>query len=154
MYIKQEQNQDVWMPKGGGIKKKVVLPSFQSLCKPIDTTTKPTTTTTSTTTTRNHARTVSAPLRMPSYQDKQRLSLDVLIDAIELDQTMYETYKQERFKAMARHSPCDRRRSRSAPGGSMTPRWRTPSMRSSNCSSMQQLAEAIVRQHIEHAKKK
>ncbi|KAI7884883.1 hypothetical protein K492DRAFT_182264 [Lichtheimia hyalospora FSU 10163] len=146
MYIKQEQNQDVWMPKGGGIKKKVVLPSFQSLCKPIDTTT-------TTTTTRNHARTVSAPLRMPSYQDKQRLSLDVLVDAIELDQTMYETYKQERFKVMARHSPYDRRRSRSAPGGSMTPRWRTP-MRSSDGSSMQQLAEAIVRQHIEQAKKK
>lgn len=148
MYIKQEQNQDVWMPKGGGgIKKKVVLPSFQSLCKPIDTTT------TTSTTTRSHARTVSAPLNMPSHQDKQRLSLDVLVDAIELDQTMYETYKQERFKAMARHSPYDRRRSRSAPGGSMTPRWRTP-MRSSNGSSMQQLAEAIVRQHIEHAKKK
>ncbi|KAI9319957.1 hypothetical protein BX666DRAFT_1350007 [Dichotomocladium elegans] len=199
MYIKPEhyqrhhQEEDVWMPKvaRSGIVKanrristppsnkssKVVLPSFQSFCRPVDGGGPPT----STSTIKSHTRTFSVPVCMPSQQQQRqqqqqtfyypeeedenrmykneqskqqhRLSLTVLLDAIELDQTMYEAYRLERAKTRSFARPSDRRRSKSAPGSStVTPRWRTPAQ-SSNI-SMQQLAESIVRQHIENAKRK
>lgn len=149
-------NESAWMPKG----KHITLPSFHSLCKPIEEQAVPTKET------RNHYRTTSVPSRLPS-QSQERLSMDILLDAIELEQSMYEQYKHERVKSMLREQhqhgcrfhPYDRRRSKSAPGGSVSlqctkqAQWTTSFLNDQGMTS-QQLAESIVQKHINWAKRK
>ncbi|ORY92294.1 hypothetical protein BCR43DRAFT_498127 [Syncephalastrum racemosum] len=156
-----------------------VLPSFQSLCLPIHTQ-QDISAPSSTEQTKNHFRTVSLPIKLPSQRPQQRaeasdqrLSLDVLMDAIELDQNMYTTYKQERMKSamrdrakrqLGRSMPygLDRRRSKSAPGSSSirrTPlhsdtRWSTPDASSIKPENTHDIALSIVQQHINIAKQK
>lgn len=151
-------NERAWMPKG----KQITLPSFHSLCKPIEELTTPP----PAKETRNHYRTTSVPSRLPS-QFQQRLSMDVLLDAIELEQSMYEQYKHERVKSMLREHhqhvhrfhPYDRRRSKSAPGGSVSiqctkqAQW-TSSFTNDQGLTPQQLAESIAQKHIDWAKRK
>lgn len=151
-------NERAWMPKG----KQITLPSFHSLCKPIEELTTPP----PAKETRNHYRTTSVPSRLPS-QFQQRLSMDVLLDAIELEQSMYEQYKHERVKSMLREHhqhvhrfhPYDRRRSKSAPGGSVSiqctkqAQW-TSSFTNDQGLNPQQLAESIAQKHIDWAKRK
>ncbi|KAI8147772.1 hypothetical protein BJV82DRAFT_507618 [Fennellomyces sp. T-0311] len=121
-----------------------VLPSFHAFCKTVEQTPN-----------KNHMRTTSMPIRLPSQSEKDRLSLDVLLDAIELDQHMYEAYEQEWSKSAIRagqRNAYRRRRSKSAPG---VPRWRTPcSTNKARNVSVQQIAESIVQKHIESARKK
>ena len=168
-----------------------VLPSFHAFCKTIeDQTPPPTPAPTSiihdnidhlhgnNKNTKNHIRTSSMPTRLPSqqkeHQQKQRLSLEVLLDAIELDQSMYDAYQHEWSKtntirgshvhdhhqqqkrqcnaATAAIVASRRKRSKSAPG---IPRWRTPySAPKCRNVSVQQIAESIVQKHIEYARKK
>ncbi|KAI9251352.1 hypothetical protein BDA99DRAFT_521638 [Phascolomyces articulosus] len=153
-----------------------VLPSFHAFCKTIEDQTPPPTPTPTTTlhhgtnNNKNHIRTTSMPTRLPSQQIEQekqkqeRLSLEVLLDAIELDQSMYEAYQQEWSKTSAMRPHCPnqrnavmaaayrRRRSKSAPG---IPRWRTPSSTPQRRNvNVQQIAESIVQKHIEYARKK
>lgn len=176
----------VWMPgqKLPAFDKKqdvTVLPSFQALCLPMHSH-QDSTSPSSTEETRNHFRTISLPIKLPSQQQQQqqrveasdqRLSLEVLMDAIELDQNMYTTYKQERMKSAmrdrskrlsGRSTPygLDRRRSKSAPGSSFiarTPlhsgtRWSTPNSASIKPENTHDIALSIVQQHINIAKQK
>ncbi|KAG2225664.1 hypothetical protein INT45_012136 [Circinella minor] len=166
-----------------------VLPSFHTFCKTIEEQTPPPTPAptsiihnnidqrhSNNRNTKNHIRTTSMPTRLPSQQielqQKQRLSLEVLLDAIELDQSMYDAYQHEwsktniirstqvqdyqqnhqRNAATAAIAACRRKRSKSAPG---IPRWRTPySAPKCRNVSVQQIAESIVQKHIEYARKK
>ncbi|KAI7858644.1 hypothetical protein BDC45DRAFT_498800 [Circinella umbellata] len=165
-----------------------VLPSFHAFCKTIEEQTPPSTPAPtsiihknidqrhSNKNTKNHIRTTSMPTRLPSQQierqQEQRLSLEVLLDAIELDQSMYDAYQHEwsktntirstqvqdyhqnhqRNAATVAIAACRRKRSKSAPG---IPRWRTPySAPKCRNVSVQQIAESIVQKHIEYARKK
>ncbi|KAI9496048.1 hypothetical protein BDB00DRAFT_785982 [Zychaea mexicana] len=160
--------QDVAQPQQQHKQQQHVLPSFHAFCKTIEQSPPPTPTPTSATATpfsssnsnnKNHIRTTSMPARLPSQtEQKQRLSLEVLLDAIELDQSMYEAYQFEWSKTSAmraahlQRSANRRKRSKSAPG---VPRWRTPcSTPKSRNASVQQIAESIVQKHIECARKK
>lgn len=142
----------------------VRLPSFRSFCEPLHQR--------SSMMTRNHSRTVSVPTQLPSDNNTPRLSLDILVDAIELEQSMYEAYRHERVKSLARehrqsirnnnyryYHPYFRRRSHSAPGGITTmarsPQWRTPSsIAQEHGMTAQEIAESVVKKHIECARRK
>ncbi|KAI9014560.1 hypothetical protein CLU79DRAFT_721654 [Phycomyces nitens] len=108
---------------------------------------------------RNHARTVSMPL-LPS----QKNSLDVLLDAIDLDQQMSERFKDQvaRKSSVSRGHPFKhqavRRRSRSAPGTLLrlpsTTRWwtcSTPEDKPLTDNAAELIAYQIVQKHIQNA---
>lgn len=127
---------------------------------------------------RHHVRTSSAPLILPSYcEQKQdsKLSMDILLDAIDLDQQMRQFFRSEVVKSKNRnttttaptfnpsHMMMARRRSKSAPGAppsyhyqrAFTTRWITPENKTVTCASQaQQVAAMIVQQHIEAVKKR
>ncbi|CAO3621354.1 unnamed protein product [Mucor hiemalis] len=125
---------------------------------------------------RNHVRTTSVPSVLPSFsmvkKDNSKLSMDILLDAIDLDQQMRQFFKAEVVKSKGRtsstfnpsHLMMARRRSKSAPGAppsyhqerAFNTRWMTPNNRQTvtDASQAQELARSIVQQHIEAVKKR
>lgn len=127
---------------------------------------------------RNHVRTTSVPSILPSFsmvkKDSSKLSMDILLDAIDLDQQMRQFFKAEVVKSKGRnansstfnpsHLMMARRRSKSAPGAppsyhqerAFNTRWMTPDNRQAitNATQAQELAMSIVQQHIEAVKKR
>ncbi|CEG64843.1 hypothetical protein RMATCC62417_01753 [Rhizopus microsporus] len=116
---------------------------------------------------RNHIRTTSAPSILPSYG--QKLSLNVLLDAIDLDQEMRQFFRNEVMKSknrtqlgMFKPMPMLRRRSRSAPSAlpsyhyqrAFNAKWIMNDKRVvTTASEAQKVAELIVKQHFETVKK-
>ncbi len=128
-------------------------------------------------TTRHHVRTCSAPLMLPSYQQKEednsKLSMGILLDAIDLDQQMRQFFRSEVVKSKNRttvstfnpsHMMMARRRSKSAPGAppsyhyqrAFNTRWMTPKNETvvTSASQAQEVARMIVQQHIAAVKKR
>jgi predicted ATPase with chaperone activity len=119
---------------------------------------------------RNHARTTSMPSVLPSYQDSNKLSMDVLLDAIDLDQQMRQFFRTEVIKSKSRTTSAfvppsimmARRRSKSAPGAppsyhqqrAFNSRWTTPNCTVTSASAAQEVAKLIVQQHFESVKKR
>ncbi|KAI8997212.1 hypothetical protein BDB01DRAFT_770277 [Pilobolus umbonatus] len=127
---------------------------------------------------RNHIRTASLPLHLPSHEQPkhQRLSMDVLLDAIDLDQQMRKYFKAEVLKVKSRTTynatmfkPTQstlmaRRRSKSAPGAppsyhqqrAFNSRWTTPNQNNTvtSASAAQEVAQLIVQQHFASVKKR
>ncbi|KAI7862175.1 hypothetical protein BDF14DRAFT_1886346 [Spinellus fusiger] len=117
-------------------------------------------------TVRHHVRTMSAPV-LPSQSN--RLSLDLLLDAIDLDQQMNEQFKdQVARRSIGISKPSQfkstlRRRSKSAPGVLQRPtrvsctRWWALGMPQDKLlteSGAEQVAQEIVQKHIESALKR
>lgn len=130
---------------------------------------------------RNHVRTTSVPLNFSSIpfqqqQKNEKLSMDILLDAIDLDQQMRQFFRSEVMKSKNRSSSSTftpsssstmmaRRRSKSAPGAPPSyhqqrafsaVQWMTPNSTIAVTSSNQaeQIAKFIVQQHIEAVKKR
>ncbi|KAI9306539.1 hypothetical protein BJ944DRAFT_263404 [Cunninghamella echinulata] len=131
---------------------------------------------------RNHYRTTSMPARLvlePSIikkEEEERLSMDVLLKAISLEQKMNASFKKDRVKNFVREQQwlhkvnlkkvqknnktmSTRRRSRSAPGAplvhyyhkaSLNPtRWYLPNHSDhEHYKSTHDIAQAIVQQHL------
>lgn len=122
---------------------------------------------------RNHGRTTSVPSVMPSHQERQKksskLSMDVLLDAIDLDQQMRQFFRTEVIKSKGRTAGTfappsimmARRRSKSAPGAppsyhqqrAFNSRWTTPNCTVTSASAAKEVAKLIVQQHFESVKK-
>ncbi|KAG1051522.1 hypothetical protein G6F43_006270 [Rhizopus delemar] len=109
----------------------------------------------------HHARTTSAPSVLPSYNNK--LSLDVLLDAIDLDQQMRQLFRDEVMKSKNRVPSMLRRRSKSAPSAppsyhqqrAFNSRWITNDQTVvTTASKAQEVAQLIVNQHFEKILKK
>ncbi|ORX51644.1 hypothetical protein DM01DRAFT_1346938 [Hesseltinella vesiculosa] len=137
---------------------------------------------------RHHFRATSEPTRLPSQQPaftpqqlEDRLSMDILLKAIALDQKMSSKYKKERVKSYVREqqmlhrirrhawppvsskpSMSLRRRSRSAPGAPLAhyhhglawktnARWYLPAKSDSSFKSCDDVAKAVVEQHLRSA---
>ncbi|KAI9259047.1 hypothetical protein BY458DRAFT_517615 [Sporodiniella umbellata] len=118
---------------------------------------------------RHHGRTTSVPSVLPSYRQKQeeKLSFDVLLDAIDLDQQMRQFFKTEVMKsktrAVFRPAPMLRRRSKSAPSAppsyhyqrAFNAKWITQDQTIvTTASHAQQVAQSIVSQHFDAVKKR
>ncbi|KAL9553760.1 hypothetical protein PS6_003775 [Mucor atramentarius] len=122
---------------------------------------------------RNHARTTSVPSVLPSQQQNQKNRMNILLDAIDLDQQMRQFFKTEIMKSKNRTSSAfvppsimmARRRSKSAPGAppsyhqqrAFNSRWIAPNCnnRTVTCASQaQEVAQLIVKQHFESVKKR
>ncbi|KAI8647422.1 hypothetical protein BD408DRAFT_408528 [Parasitella parasitica] len=118
---------------------------------------------------RNHARTTSVPSVLPSQQDH----MSVLLEAIDLDQQMRQFFKTEVMKSKNRTSSAfvppsimmARRRSKSAPGAppsyhqqrAFNSRWIAPHYQNrtvTNASQAHEVAQLIVKQHLESVKKR
>ncbi|KAG1469595.1 hypothetical protein G6F56_003170 [Rhizopus delemar] len=118
---------------------------------------------------RNHGRTISVPSVLPSYrhqQEKTKLSFDVLLDAIDLDQQMRQFFKSEVMKSKTRSvfkpSPMLRRRSKSAPSAppsyhyqrAFNAKWITNDQTVvTTATQAQEVAQLIVSQHFDAVKK-
>ncbi|OBZ90298.1 hypothetical protein A0J61_01642 [Choanephora cucurbitarum] len=115
---------------------------------------------------RTHARTTSLPTVLPSQQN-----MNVLLNAIDLDQQMRQFFKAEVMKSKARTSTflppsimMARRRSRSAPGAppsyhqqrAFNARWTLPDSNTTvtSASQAEQVAKLIVQQHFNSVKKR
>lgn len=113
---------------------------------------------------KNHRRTTSAPL-----PNQQQLSLNVLLDAIDLDQQMRHFFKSEVLKSKNRSSPfvlpmimMARRRAKSAPGAppsyhyqrAFQSKWFVAHETVTSESVAQEVAQRIVQKHIETVKSK
>ncbi|KAG0746087.1 hypothetical protein G6F57_009093 [Rhizopus arrhizus] len=105
----------------------------------------------------HHPRTTSAPSILPSYSSQ--LSLDVLLDAIELDQKMRECFRNELLKS--KNHSLIRRRSKSVPIAppsyhhlpSFSSRWITNDQKVvTTASEAQKVAQLIVKEHFEKMK--
>ncbi|KAI8388424.1 uncharacterized protein BYT42DRAFT_560049 [Radiomyces spectabilis] len=144
------------------------LPSFRSVCGDVDAASAIVSAPSGV---RHHARTVSLPARLPSQHASRhhRLSMDVLLDAIDLDRHMNQFYTHERAKCALRrvthHHPFKtspvviRRRSKSAPGAlesrhNLSTRWFIPMTGSHLNATPKEIAKSIVQQHIEYATRK
>ncbi|KAG2203779.1 uncharacterized protein EV154DRAFT_499326 [Mucor mucedo] len=122
--------------------------------------------------TRHHVRTTSVPSVLPSFKiqkDTSKLSMDILLDAIDLDQQMRQFFRTEVVKSKTRISTFKpsqvmmaRRRSKSAPGAppsyhhqrAFSARWTTPNQTVTSDSQAQEVAKLIVQQHFEAVKKR
>ncbi|KAG2230836.1 hypothetical protein BDF21DRAFT_432135 [Thamnidium elegans] len=121
---------------------------------------------------RHHTRTSSVPSVLPSFKTTQtsKLSMDILLDAIDLDQQMRQFFRSEVVKSKDRmtafnpsHTMMARRRSKSAPGAppsyhhqrAFNARWVTAKNETvTSDSQAQQVARMIVQQHFEAVKKR
>lgn len=121
---------------------------------------------------RNHVRTTSVPSVLPSFKiqkDASKLSMDILLDAIDLDQQMRQFFRTEVVKSKTRVNSFNpsqvmmaRRRSKSAPGAppsyhhqrAFSARWTTPSQTVTSDSQAQEVAKLIVQQHFDAVKKR
>lgn len=121
---------------------------------------------------RPHGRTTSVPSVLPSYQKKDhKLSLNVLVDAIDLDQQMRQFFKNEVMKTKNRTTHLAapfvppsimmaRRRSKSAPGAppsyhqqrAFNSRWIAQDRTVTSESAAKEVAQLIVQKHIESVK--
>ncbi|KAI8889068.1 hypothetical protein K501DRAFT_239363 [Backusella circina FSU 941] len=113
---------------------------------------------------RHHVRTTSVPSVLPSYQ-QSKLPMDVLLDAIDLDQQMRQFFKTEVQKSKTRvsvfkPSQMVRRRSKSAPGAppsyhqqrAFSAVWVACNRTVTNASAAQEVANLIVQKHIDSVK--
>ncbi|GAA5801375.1 hypothetical protein EDC94DRAFT_609051 [Helicostylum pulchrum] len=124
---------------------------------------------------RHHTRTSSVPSVLPSFKtttttQSSKLSMDILLDAIDLDQQMRQFFRSEVVKSKDRmtafnpsHTMMARRRSKSAPGAppsyhhqrAFNARWVTAKNETvTSDSQAQQVAQMIVQQHFEAVKKR
>ncbi|GAA5811306.1 hypothetical protein MFLAVUS_004739 [Mucor flavus] len=123
---------------------------------------------------RHHTRTSSVPSVLPSFKtttaQSSKLSMDILLDAIDLDQQMRQFFRSEVVKSKDRmtafsptHTMMARRRSKSAPGAppsyhhqrAFNARWVTAKNETvTSDSQAQQVAKMIVQQHFEAVKKR
>ncbi|KAI9362725.1 hypothetical protein BD770DRAFT_315730 [Pilaira anomala] len=120
-------------------------------------------------TNRHHTRTSSVPSILPSFKSStsnKKLSMDILLDAIDLDQQMRQFFRSEVVKSKDRLSAFNpslmaRRRSKSAPGAppsyhhqrAFSARWLTSKNHSvTSHTEAQQVAKLIVQQHFEAVK--
>ncbi|KAF7727917.1 hypothetical protein EC973_006916 [Apophysomyces ossiformis] len=127
---------------------------------------------------RHHFRTTSLPLVLPS--EEQRLSMTVLLDAIDLEQRMRLFYKEQCVKSVIRdHMNCRkpsgkmtfkassrflqhslRRRSKSAPGAPLayyytaSARWSVPGSGLNDNMPTVAVAKSIVEKHIDCARRR
>lgn len=115
---------------------------------------------------KSHGRTTSAPTFLPNSHQ----SLNVLCDAIDLDQQMRQFFKAEVLKSKNRTNHfvpalMARRRSKSAPGAppsyhyqrAFNSRWFAPDYNNktvTSASAAQEVAQLIVQKHIESVKKR
>ncbi|KAI8076422.1 uncharacterized protein B0P05DRAFT_545822 [Gilbertella persicaria] len=119
---------------------------------------------------RNHGRTTSVPAVLPSHRN-----MNVLLDAIDLDQQMRQFFKAQVMKSkactatfMPTATPPSimmaRRRSKSAPGAppsyhqqrAFNARWTAPHCNTTvtSASEAEKVAQFIVQQHFESVKKR